>query len=348
MIIESTALFYREGSSDKEYNVFLEDAKNGYVVNFTYGRRGNAVNHGSKTNVPVTLECAQHVYQKLISEKQAKGYVANGEGQPFSAPTNRESTGLIPQLLNEISVDELDFYIQSPYWIMEEKLDGKRVLVQIQNGNVIASNRLGLVCGLPTEIVDELSGLPNMILDGELIGNTYHAFDVLEYCGANMRPRQAIERLQLTEKIVNEQACNYIRLVQWANTSLSKTQLYANLLNKEGVVLKELSAPYTPGRPNSGGNALKCKNWSSATVQVIAHNPKRSVLVGARDGDTITSVGNVTVPPNYKMPNFGDLIEVKYLYYFNGGSLYQPQYKGARDDKHIADSIDSLKAKNND
>ena len=35
---KTTSLYYREGSSDKEYHVRLEAKDDGYVVNIAYGR----------------------------------------------------------------------------------------------------------------------------------------------------------------------------------------------------------------------------------------------------------------------------------------------------------------------
>ena len=42
---KSTSLYYREGSSDKEYHVRLEAKGEGFVVNIAFGRRGS-VNAG--------------------------------------------------------------------------------------------------------------------------------------------------------------------------------------------------------------------------------------------------------------------------------------------------------------
>jgi bifunctional non-homologous end joining protein LigD len=43
-------------------------------------------------------------------------------------------------------------------------------------------------------------------------------------------------------------------------------------------------------------------------------------------------VGNVPVPPNQRMPKPGALVEVRYLYCFKEGCLFQPVYLGIRDD----------------
>lgn len=49
------------------------------------------------------------------------------------------------------------------------------------------------------------------------------------------------------------------------------------------------------------------------------------------DGDKLVGVGNVTIPVNFDVPNEGDLVEVRYLYAFPGGSLFQPVYLGSRE-----------------
>uniref|UniRef100_UPI0034E95A00 WGR domain-containing protein n=1 Tax=Enterococcus faecium TaxID=1352 RepID=UPI0034E95A00 len=79
-IVKSTALFFKDGTSDKEYNAMIEEVAGGYLVNFAYGRRGNATSTGTKTTSPVTLDAAEKIYAKLVQEKTSKGYVPDGAG----------------------------------------------------------------------------------------------------------------------------------------------------------------------------------------------------------------------------------------------------------------------------
>jgi predicted DNA-binding WGR domain protein len=75
IVVDSIALYFREGTSDKVYNVSLQqEVLNGYVVNFSYGRRGNALVVGSKTKAPISLEGARVIFDKLVKEKICKGY----------------------------------------------------------------------------------------------------------------------------------------------------------------------------------------------------------------------------------------------------------------------------------
>ena len=63
------------------------------------------------------------------------------------------------------------------------------------------------------------------------------------------------------------------------------------------------------------------------------------------DNDLI-DVGNATVYPNQEMPKIGDIVEVKYLYYYPGGSLYQPVLLSIRDDVDMREClVDKLKTK---
>jgi bifunctional non-homologous end joining protein LigD len=61
-------------------------------------------------------------------------------------------------------------------------------------------------------------------------------------------------------------------------------------------------------------------------------NSKRSVSLMLFDGDKVIQVGNVTIPPNEKIPVPGATVECRYLYCFRGGSIFQPVYLGERDD----------------
>ena len=71
-VIEQARLTFREGNSDKVYEIDLvEVATNQYVVNFRFGRRNAALKDGTKTPIPVDLPRARTIFQKLVDEKAA-------------------------------------------------------------------------------------------------------------------------------------------------------------------------------------------------------------------------------------------------------------------------------------
>lgn len=126
-----------------------------------------------------------------------------------------------------------------------------------------------------------------------------------------------------------------LELAGLAPDKTSKRTLYDELRNKkaEGIVFKRKDAMYTAGRPASGGSQVKFKFVETASCLVVGVNrTKRSVRLGLYDGALSVEVGNVTVYPNQDIPMPGSIVEVKYLYYFPGGSLYQPVLLGVRDD----------------
>lgn len=74
VILPAVHLEFSEGTSDKEYNACIDEASGGYVVNFSYGRRGGTLTFGTKTPTPVDLDAAVEIYTKLVDSKTKKGY----------------------------------------------------------------------------------------------------------------------------------------------------------------------------------------------------------------------------------------------------------------------------------
>lgn len=59
---------------------------------------------------------------------------------------------------------------------------------------------------------------------------------------------------------------------------------------------------------------------------------KRSIAMDIYDGQRLVRIGNVAIPTNAAIPNAGDVIEVRYLYAYPGGSLFQPTFIHVRRD----------------
>jgi predicted DNA-binding WGR domain protein len=73
-LVRQDRLHFKEGNSDKVYEVDLCEINGLFVVNFRYGRHGTDLKEGSKTTFPVALEEAEKIFQKLVDEKTRKGY----------------------------------------------------------------------------------------------------------------------------------------------------------------------------------------------------------------------------------------------------------------------------------
>ena len=74
-IVHQQNLFYRAGSSDKVYNVVLEESDLGrYRVLAYYGRRGNTLKEVEKCGWRNSYYDAVSIYDECIAEKRLKGY----------------------------------------------------------------------------------------------------------------------------------------------------------------------------------------------------------------------------------------------------------------------------------
>jgi bifunctional non-homologous end joining protein LigD len=335
---DKTTLYYREGSSDKIYQAAIEAAGNGFLVTFAYGRRGSTLQTGTKTAKPVEYAAAKKIYDKLVFEKTAKGYSPGEEGTPYQhTDKEQRATGVLPQLLNPIDESEVEKYLADDRWWMQEKFDGRRILIRKDGNTVTAINRTGLTVGLPQTIADTVLRVDSKscLLDGEAVGEAYYAFDLLERNGLDLRKSPYDVRHPDLIDVLDPVESVYLRPAMTAIGENSKRSMYdrARVEKREGVVFKDRSAPYTHGRPASGGSQLKVKFYATASCIVAAVNQgKRSVKLDLVSDQARVSVGSVTVPANQKIPAAGDIVEVRYLYAYEGGSLYQPTLLGVRDD----------------
>ncbi len=353
--IQSASLHFLEGNSDKVYHAAIEPKGEGYIVTFAYGRRGNTLATGIKNDTPVPLETATKLFDKLVASKMAKGYhissvSATESMKPYQQSGNEGiDSGIRCQLLNPVEKEDLSRLLTGRTHCLQEKHDGRRLMVRKQGDEITGINRRGLVVAIPDSIREAVEHIPyDVLIDGEAVGETLHAFDLLEVKGNCLRHRRYLDRHAGLLMIIPPN----LPALRWVSTSIDpddKVEIYEELraTHREGVVFKDVDAPYSPGRPNSGGTQLKYKFVESASFIVTARNDKRSVSLGLFDGNTLVSAGNVTIPPNHEVPAKGEVCECQYLYCFReSGSIYQPVYLGKRCDIPAAEcSTDQLKYK---
>ncbi len=79
-LVKQSKLFFKEGNSDKVYEIDLCEVGSGqFVVNFRFGKRGSILKEGTKTDKPISLNSAELVYDALEAEKRKKGYQTESE-----------------------------------------------------------------------------------------------------------------------------------------------------------------------------------------------------------------------------------------------------------------------------
>ncbi len=351
-VLESITLYFREGNSDKVYQATINESSDGCTVTFAYGRRGSAMKDGCKTPAPVAYEKAKKIYDQLVFSKTSKGYTIGQDGTPFSGFSTKERSGISCQLLNAVEEADVMRLCHDPAFAAQEKMDGERRLLEHKDEALLGINRNGLYVAVTEPVANAARTLPDdcFVVDGELIGDRMHVFDLLENASGDVMHLPYRERLELLQEwFESPPVQDAIVLVPTAYTTADKLALVESVRKKggEGVVFKNLNASYTAGKPNSGGNALKFKfyNTCSAIVRRV-NEDKRSVSLSLNEGDEIVPIGNVTIPPNHAMPPVNAVVEVRYLYAFVGGALFQPVYLGRRSDIDPVDcTVTQLKFK---
>jgi bifunctional non-homologous end joining protein LigD len=332
---ETVTLHYEDERSNKIYIATLD----GDTATFAWGPAS-----GTMQRKVVTGAKAAATFRSKVAEKLAKGYKPAPESTPPAPAKVAEPVPRL-QLLNEICEPELlRVCNQDGFW-MQEKYDGVRALLQHDATGTRIFARSGKLRIVSRDIAAALAAKPAMLIDGELVDGTLCAFDLLEFEGIDLRGRRYSERLAELESVFAGSQSGIV-VVSTARTCPAKLVLLQEVHRRggEGIVLKRHDAPYSPGRPNSGGPALKFKFVATASVIVSSHHPEHSsVRMALADG---TDVGSCTIPPNKERPPIGAIIEVRYLMAFRGGSLIQAVYLGERDDiERSACSIDQLRFK---
>jgi bifunctional non-homologous end joining protein LigD len=349
---EQAHLFFRQGSSDKEYVAMIEPKDGLFVVNFAYGRRSSTLQTGSKTSSPVDYATARNIFDKLVKEKMAKGYTPGPNGTPYQhSEKAQQVSGILPQLLTPIDEADVEQFVSNTTHCAQEKYDGRRVIIQKQDVACHGINKKGLIIGLASPILHNAREIPGVfVMDGESIGDMFYAFDLLELNGEDLRPLPYNRRfLELMNLLASAQH-PHIELAETAFKPQQKRFLLERLKkeNREGIVFKKLDAPYVAGKPCCGwGHQLKCKFYATASFIVGRINDKRSVMLQLYSGSMLFNSGNVTIPANKQIPSVGAIVECRYLYaYGESGCIYQPVYLGERDDVNPAEcTVDQLKYK---
>ena len=155
-LIEQTFLEYRDGTSDKVYEVDLCEAGSGeFLVNFRYGRRGARLQEGTKTVFPEPLERARSIYQNLVNEKLRKGYWVQGTVAEAEMPIPAKKS--TPKSLNPQARKGIQKHLQAA---LRDELEESRKLSRLiwRAGQLNMSESLKTLTKLPDlDFFDEYS-----------------------------------------------------------------------------------------------------------------------------------------------------------------------------------------------
>lgn len=343
----------------KAYEVSMEERSDGWSVSGWNGRIGKPLREQPKAS-GLTREEARSLFDKLISGQVKKGYLPKGEAAALVAvPEGAEADArLIPALPTAIGDDPVE--LRGDEWLVQEKHDGENRPVLISDDVIILANRTGQPVPGTDALLEELSVMRDAV--GEVLLNTEDmgagglvVFDVVEGLGVS-RGSPFSERngalIRLRDAVSGFRLIRVDAAVPLREFQADGGEERLRKANAEGYVLKRADAPYAPGRSSNPKKAamLKVKFVEDATFRVAEGREvgKRSVGIESWDDEAGCWVpkGNVTVPVNAPMPEPGTYADVRYLYAYDGGSVYQPVWKGARTGVTPEDcSVSKLKMK---
>ena len=180
------------------------------------------MNTGTKTNVPVDYDSAQRIFAKLVKEKKSKGYTEGQDATPYQH-SEQQPSGILPQLLNPIDEAQALDLVQDDNWCMQEKQDGRRLIIRKRGQDIIGINKKGNTVGLPLPVFDVVRGFDaDVTIDGESIGDHLYAFDLLEMEGVDIRSWPYRERLAALMNLLFSVQQRTIKLVDTAFTTEQK------------------------------------------------------------------------------------------------------------------------------
>ena len=221
-----------------------------------------------------------------------------------------------------VALDVALSWTASPDWTYETKLDGKRALLSAGALHGRA-RRYPLPGKLP-------SALDGVTLDGELVGKTYFAFDVLETGGQDVRQWPLRARQRTLDALLR--GCpDWIKAVPSARPGeAGGTYLRAVLAaGGEGIVAKHLGARY-------GKAWFKVKARPTFDVVVTSKAADRqSVAVGQYRNGALVPCGRVAVPSPHRFARIqpGSVLEVAAQGRTRNGAFREPSFVRLRDDK---------------
>lgn len=355
--VASVTLHNNTGTSDKIFQCDVVPAGDLFLVNTQNGRRGGSMTPRTRTKQPVSLDAAMKIYDGVIREKRADNYYVLTGGQVEAQAASNDPTGSFhqPQLLNDIDRETAMSLISDDRWVLQEKMDGKRIVAAISLADARISNKSAKACTVPASIVTAIRALQSNVffgpvqyveVDGELIDGKYHIFDIFVIDGQDLRDLPYETRAAAYSRLIERnkslsiggRVFEALEAVETFYGTVAKREALERIeaANGEGVVFKLRDMVYTPGRPNSMGTALKFKFKETSTAICLGDSTdgKRSIRLGLLDATgAMINVGKVTVPPNQVVPQPNDLVEVQYLYFYENGCLFQPVLLGIRDDQ---------------
>lgn len=253
---------------------------------------------------------------------------------------------LRPILAESLSdLRRLPEYAANDQWLFEQKIDGHRLMVHVDDGKANPVNRAGEPKStmVTRAILAEFERLTTgcWAFDGEIVGSTFWIFDMPLACDMVEPSTPYITRRQVLDCFFPGWAPNpaIIRLLPYASEHKAKLELAARLLREgcEGLILKDRDFTYVSGKRSRSLLKAKFVHDIDCEVVELRRGGKDNIVVACYD-DTGRQIelGEVTaLAGDGATIKVGDVVCVKYAYAVDPRRprLVQPTLPRIRDDK---------------
>ena len=255
---------------------------------------------------------------------------------------------LVPMRLVDAPMSQLVELCNDSGCDMAQKVDGVRAMVVVDDGVARGVNRRGEPAGLPGPVVAACRALPagRFVIDGELLGDTVWAFDLVACPGGLVGPGDPYrQRRAVLETLVPAVfgPAGPVRLLAVLGDAPAKLDAARRLLSvaAEGVVFRRLDAPYRPGVSSEGVLRVKFRHTVDCVVMARGVGGKDNLLVGCYDdGGRLVPVAEVTAcAGDGSRVKVNDVVEVTYLHATAAGRLRHPTLPRLRTDKAPAECV---------
>lgn len=252
-----------------------------------------------------------------------------------------------PMLAKEVGPSELDSLLGSVSWDAQLKLDGDRVVIEINDNlnDIAVLNRSGQpkTKNVSPDMLAPFYAFRSLrgrwVFDGEVVGSRLYIFDMLaagDYHDENDRWDVRWSNLQIVAPLLFE-GQDVVKLVETAHSPEDKRAMYDKAVqdSKEGVIFRVRYGTYQPGKRSTFLVKYKFLNEADCVVTALSPGGKDSVVLSVYDNGTLREVGQASTIGKTPTPQVGDVWEVRFLYVVSADNprMVQPRLMRKRTDK---------------
>jgi bifunctional non-homologous end joining protein LigD len=252
-----------------------------------------------------------------------------------------------PMLARSLEPQFANSYLDDNQWVAQQKLDGDRILILVQDGKVRALNREGEPRRnpVPRKVLDQFQPFVSLpgpwCFDGELMTpGEYWIFDLPSAAGTVTIDQPFQFRYAVLERFMAggwpTDPC--VRLLPVARSTAAKKALFAEVQDRggEGLMLRHTDSHYRPGKRSDLLLKLKFTFTVDAVVHEVRPEGRNNCTYRLFDNGAWVPAGSCSLE-NRPEVRPGDVIEVRALYASADGLLYQPTMLRIRHDKSPTD-----------